>query len=47
MAASDTLAEIHTEMSMLDDDLDDLRDSVKSINKNYVTVEDSLQMKWK
>lgn len=47
MAASDTLAEIHTEMSALDDDLTDLRQSVKAINKNYVTVEDSLQMKWK
>ena len=47
MAASDTLAEIHTEMSALDDDLADLRASVKAINKNYATVEDSLQMKWK
>ena len=42
MAASDTLNEIHAEMSNLDNDLADLRDSVKSINKNYVTVEDSL-----
>ena len=47
MAASDTLAEIHLEMSALDTDLEDLRDSVKSINKTYATVEDSLQMKWK
>ena len=47
MAASDTLAEIHLEMSALDSDLEDLRNSVKSINKTYETVEDSLQMKWK
>ena len=47
MAASDTLAEIHLEMSALDTDLEDLRNSVKSINKTYETVEDSLQMKWK
>ena len=47
MAASDTLAEIHLEMSALDSDLEDLRSSVKSINKTYETVEDSLQMKWK
>ena len=42
MAASDTLAEIHLEMSALDTDLEDLRNSVKSINKTYETVEDSL-----
>ena len=38
MAASDTLAEIHLEMSALDSDLEDLRNSVKSINKTYETV---------
>ena len=47
MSASDTLSEIHLQMSDLDCDLADLKASVSSINKNYSTMEDSLNMKWK
>ena len=47
MAASDTLSELHTQMSNLDTDLADLKTSVSSINSNYGTLEDSMSMKWK
>ena len=47
MAASDTLSELHQQMSALDTDLDDLKGSISSINSNYGTLEDSMSMKWK
>ena len=47
MAASDTLSELHTQMSALDADLADLKESISTVNTNYSTLEDSMAMKWK
>ena len=47
MAASDTLSELHSQMSALDNDLADLKASVESINTSYGGMEDSMSMKWK
>lgn len=47
MAASDTLSELHKQMSALDSDLADLKSSVSKINSNYGALEDSMGMKWK
>ena len=47
MAASDTLSELHSQMSALDNDLADLKASVESINTSYGSMEDSMSMKWK
>ena len=47
MKASDTLSELHTQMSALDGDLVDLKKSISSINTNYGALEDSMGMKWK
>ena len=47
MKASDTLSELHMQMSALDGDLVDLKKSISSINTNYGVLEDSMEMKWK
>lgn len=47
MAASDTLSELHSQMSALDTDLKELKTSISVINLNYGTMEDSMSMKWK
>ena len=47
MKASDTLSELHKQMSALDDDLADLKSSIASTNKDYGVLEDSMAMKWK
>ena len=47
MAASDTLSELHSQMSALDEDLADLKMSVATINSNYGAMEDTMSMKWK
>lgn len=47
MAASDTLSELHSQMSALDTDLKELKTSITVINLNYGTMEDSMSMKWK
>ena len=47
MAASDTLSELHSQMSALDTDLQELKTSISVINLNYGTMEDSMSMKWK
>ena len=47
MKASDTLSELHMQMSALDGDLVDLKKSILSINTNYGVLEDSMEMKWK
>ena len=47
MAASDTLSELHSQMSALDTDLSELKTSISVINHNYGTMEDSMSMKWK
>ena len=47
MAASDTLSELHSQMSALDTDLADLKSSVSKINSDYSALDDSMGMKWK
>lgn len=47
MKASDTLSELHKQMSALDGDLADLKNSITSTNSNYSVLEDSMEMKWK
>lgn len=47
MAASDTLSQLHSQMSALDGDLADLKTSTETINTNYSVLEDSMSMKWK
>ena len=47
MAASDTLSELHAQMSALDTDLAELKTSVGKISTNYGALEDSMAMKWK
>ena len=47
MAASDTLSELHSQMSALDTDLADLKSSIGKINTDYNALDDSMGMKWK
>ena len=47
MAASDTLSQLHKQMSALDGDLADLKSSVSKINGNYGALEGAMAMKWK
>ena len=47
MAASDTLSQLHEQMSALDTDLADLKGSISKINGDYGALEDSMAMKWK
>ena len=47
MKASDTLSELHTQMSALDDDLGDLQRSIAAINTNQGALEETMSAKWK